>query len=154
MYLFLAPVNGGGGIDFELNEGTISGDVSVDQTKLGMRHRLRAVAVDQQTRDEKFSEVRRRFVFETGGANPTTVWMFGQLDGRLDAGDGKATCNSTMYIYDADSGLMGGDSYYGEAISLGLGNPQSMIVNELLMVEVELTPGRICEVVSRVELPA
>ena len=155
MYPFLAPVSGGGGVDFELNEGTISGDGSADLTELGMRHCLRAVAADQQTHDEKFSEVRRRFVFEAGGStDPKTIWLFGQLDGRLDAGDGTATCNASMQIYDADSGFLGGESYYGQAVSMGLGDPQTVIVDEALMVQAVLTPGRIYEVISRIDLAA
>lgn len=59
-----------------------------------------------------------------------------------------------MYIYDTSNTLLGEATHYDEAVSLGLNNPQTVIVDEDLLIEIELIPGQTYEVISRIELVA
>jgi len=155
LYPFNDPVSGGGGIDFILDNGTISTDGTVDLTPRGCKHHLSAYAADQQLHDAKVSEVRRKFQFDAGGSNdPRLVYLLGDLHGELSAGDANATARATMRIFRADGTLLDETSYFEEVGTTILGQWQNSTITETMMLEVELVPGETYEVLSRLELTA
>ena len=148
---FNDPVSSGGGIDFQLDDGDVAGGGTVDVTPLGVKHRLNSIATGQQTTDSDFSEVRRRFRFDSAGGH-TQVVLTGDLDGLLEANEGRASVDATIKLYDTtDGSLIDDDAFQQTLAPIGPGYNQ-LFVDEQLRVDVDLVPGRTYEIISRVEL--
>lgn len=153
---FGAKVNGGGGLDFRLDEGDVSGGGEVDLTPLGLRHHLSAHALGQQTNDQQFSEVRRRFLFEAedDSTDPQSVFLTGDLDGRLVANAGNAGVDADMKLFDREGNLIDETSFSGRVGTSLLQDLADIPIEERLGLSADLVPGRIYEVTSRLDLTA
>lgn len=156
LYPFHEPVSSGGGIDFQVDDGVIDSDGVVDITGRGCEHHLRAQAVGLQTREEKSSLVRQRFLFtpSDGSTAPRTIYLNGMLAGDLDAGQAGASVFAVVRLWDTDGVLIDEVTFYDEAVSLSVGNPASKDIAKLVSLEAELTPGKVYEIVSEMNLVA
>jgi hypothetical protein len=155
LHQFNDPVEGGGGIDFELDDGDVTGGGTVDLTPKGGRHRLSAYALDQQTTDQQFSELRRRFRYSASTTEPQMLYLIGDLDGDLFAQQGTAKVDASLQIYDTTNGLLVDQtSFFDQIVSLPAADPVNKPVDSSLEIGVELIPGRTYEMISRLELEA
>jgi len=127
LYPFHEPVSGGGGIDFQIDDGVIDSDGVVDITDrgAGTTFQLRPRAFRRVKRSSLF--VRQRFVFTPADASPDarTIWLNGMLVGDLDAGQAGASVDVSVQLFDTDGVLLDKVNFYDEAVSLSVGNPAS-----------------------------
>ncbi len=156
LYPFGDPVDGGGGVDFFLDEAEQDTDGQVDITDRGCKHHMYVQAVSQQTQQQRHSEVRQRFLFQAddGTTDPRTIFMQGLLEGALDAGGASASVNATIALYDDAGNKLDDVVFFDEVSSQLIGDPQSKDVAEPLVLEAELTPGKVYQLVSRLDLSA
>ena len=143
------PVDGGGGIDFSLDDADITGGGTVDLTALGIRHHLDAYAAGQQTSDEQFSEVQRRFFFESDSPDPVSVMLSAELNGTLSVLEGSASVESMISIYDYYGNLID-STFYNSFLDVA----GSRNISQIYGLEVDLMPNEIYEIVSRIDLAA
>jgi hypothetical protein len=155
LFRFGEPVGSGGGVDFQLDEGEVSGDGTVNLTPKGMEHHLNAHALDQFTLDETFSEVRRRFRFSASTNDPVPITLTGDLEGTLFAVQGAASVEAILQIFDTTNGQLIDETMLNELNAPTLPDGQVTVqVNELLMLRAELIPGRTYELISKISLSA
>ncbi len=143
------PVDGGGGLDFSLDDADVTGDGTVDLTPLGVRHHLNAYAGGAQTIDQPFSEVQRRFYFESDSPDPVSVRLSADLNGQLFVNQGSASVDSMISLYDRFGNLIDTASYFEDLSGTG-----ALDLNETFALEVDLVPDEIYEIVSRIDLTA
>jgi hypothetical protein len=155
VFTFGEPVGAAGGVDFQLDEGEVSGDGTVNLTPRGADHHLNAHALDQFMLDEKFSEVRRRFRFSASTSDPVPIILSGDLEGTLLAAQGAASVNAMLQIFDTTNGQLVDETMFSELIAASIVDGQiTLRIDELLMLRAELIPGRTYELISKISLSA
>jgi hypothetical protein len=156
LYPFGDPVDGGGGVDFFLDEAEQDTDGRIDITDRGCKHHMSVQAVSQQTQQQRHSEVRQRFLFQADDdtTDPRTIFLQGLLEGDLDAGGATASVNATIALYDDAGNKLDDVIFFDEVSSQLIGDPQSKDVAKPLVLEAELTPGKVYQLVSRLDLSA
>ena len=156
------PTPGGGGVDFELDAGTViltgSGegvnDVSV--TDLGAIHSIDAQSVAGSEAQTKSNEMSRIFRFsrEDGLPDPTQAFILGGLQGTLAADNlGVASVDARVSVFDMGGGLIGADTLAYD-VSPGLGFQEQIDVNEAFGFSALFVPGQQYELQSWISVYA
>jgi hypothetical protein len=155
LFRFGELIGSAGGVDFQLDEGEVSGDGTVNLTPKGVEHHLNAHALDQFMLDEKFSEVRRRFRFNASTSDPVPIILTGDLQGTLFAVQGTASVEAMLQIFDATNGLLIDETLFSVLNVASIVDGQITVpVEEIMMLRADLIPGRTYELISRISLRA
>lgn len=156
LYPFHDPVAGGGGVDFYMDEAEEDSDGQIDITERGCKHHMYVQAVSQQTQQSRHSEVRQRFLFQSddGTTDPRSITLSGLLDGQLAAGGATASVNAKIALYDDAGNKLDDVLFFDDVSSQLIGDPQTTDIARSLILEAELTPGKVYQLVSTLDLSA